>query len=63
MTSGREYLGEVRPSPVPDVTRVLRVLGLHALAFAGVAALIGWSALAICLALAGFALVLAPSRW
>lgn len=63
MPSGREYLGDVRPSPVPDVTRLRRVIGLHALAFAGVAALIGWSALATFLALAGFALVLAPIRW
>lgn len=63
MRSGREYLGDVSPSPVPDVTRLLRVLGAHAFALAGLASFIGWIALAMCLALAGFGLVLAPRRW
>lgn len=62
MRGGREYLGDVSPSPVPDVARLLRAFGVHAVVLAGAAVLIGWPALAMCLAPTGFGLLFAPSR-
>ncbi|MFI5592089.1 hypothetical protein ACIA5G_44070 [Amycolatopsis sp. NPDC051758] len=49
-------------SEATDLTRLLRLFGVRALVLAAVTALVGFTTVAMALALAGFGLLFAPVR-